>query len=83
MMNYLNIPDTCRLLTREENLGKPFLYHMPDNTPKTYSYNVNRFTAYAAKNGYKLVTQKVMLVTIADEIPTVAVKLIFSKKKKS
>ncbi|MBI9911617.1 hypothetical protein F1417_25310 [Escherichia coli] len=82
MMNYFNIPDTCRLLTQEENLGKPFIYNMPDNKTKTYSYNVNRFTAYAAKNGYKLVTQKVMLVTIADEVPKVAVKLIFSKKVK-
>ncbi|ALH47128.1 hypothetical protein [Escherichia phage SUSP2] len=82
MLNYLNVPDTCRLLTQPQNLGKPYLYHMPDNTAKTYSYTVNRFTAYAAKNGYKVVTQKVTLFTSIEELPTVAVKLIFSKKTK-
>ena len=80
MMNFLNIPDTFRLLTQPENLGKPFLYHMPDNTPKTYSYTVNRFTGYAAKNGYKVTTQKVTLFTNIEELPTIAVKLIFTKK---
>ncbi|AKU44070.1 hypothetical protein CPT_Michonne121 [Citrobacter phage Michonne] len=82
MFNMLNIPDTCRLLTQLENLGKPFLYHMPDNTAKTYSYIVNRFTAYGSKYGYNVKTQKVTLFTSIEELPTVAVKLIFTKKTK-
>ncbi|UHS65521.1 hypothetical protein HP1_129 [Citrobacter phage vB_CbrM_HP1] len=80
MLNYLNVPDTCRLLTQHNNLGKDYLYHMPDNSAKTYSYIVNRFTAYAAKNGYKVKTQKVTLFTSIEELPTVAVKLNFTKK---
>ncbi|AUV63002.1 hypothetical protein Sf17_gp130 [Shigella phage Sf17] len=55
---------------------------MPDNTAKTYSYIVNRFTAYGSKYGYNVKTQKVTLFTSIEELPTVAVKLIFTKKTK-
>ncbi|AEJ81376.1 gp117 [Erwinia phage vB_Eam-MM7] len=78
-MNILKTNDLCRLMHRD--LGKPYVYFIEDG--KTYSYNVNRFGAYAAKNGLLMKSKKLLIIADEDEKPTLAVKIYFYKKPKN
>lgn len=75
MLNLYSIPSLCTILSK--NLDRPTLFYTDRDN---YRYNVNRFTSIGSRMGYKVKTQQVMIITDADTIPSIAIKVTFSYK---
>lgn len=74
-MNIMRTNELCRFM--HARLGMSFVWFVVDG--KSYSYNVNRFGAYAAKNGLRMRSKKLLIVEDETTAPLLAAKLSFYK----